>query len=200
MDDNNESLVEDIDDDLIKDMVSEDDGKKEDTASILDLAKEAVDLRLAIDTIEADAKIKKKRLTALLEQDIPLKMNEIGSIGLDLMVGNHTVNLGLQYKVRGSINYAPDLEEAVAYLVKAGFDGSILTKASVDFTEGELDDKKVAALKKMFSTKFDKDIHLDRNINAQTLMAFVRTKLDDTDFDPKVVGATVMREAKLTIK
>ena len=186
---------------LLKDALAEDEAKVIDTASISNLVEEATTTKNKIDELEAEVKLKKKRLAVLLETEIPLKLNEIGSIGSTFVVGNYTVGVDLEYKVRGTINQAPDMEKAVAYLLSNGFEGQLLTKASVDFKEGELDEEKVSTLMDIFSTEFDKDVHLDRTINAQTLMAFVRTKISDgSGFDPSIVGATVMRQAKLSIK
>lgn len=188
-------------DEMFAEALIEDEKKSVDRRPVQDMVEEATALKLEIDNLETLVKAHKKKLTGLLVTDIPVAMNEIGTTGLNFTVGNRTVKLDLEYKVRGTINAAPDIEKAVVYLAQHGFSGSMLTKASVDFTEGELDDDKIADIRAFFEADLDKDVQFDRTIHASTLAAFVRSQIEDNPgFDPTVVGATVMREAKLTIK
>lgn len=188
-------------DDMAQEALAESQDKGVAPRTLRDKVAEAVAGKLAIEEHEAAIKALKKDLNQLLTSEIPIAMNEIGTTVLSFTIGNHQVDLNLEYKCRGTINSAPDIEAAVAYLVEHGFEGAIKTKASVDFTEGEIDDETLSDLATEMGERFDKDLNLERKIHPQTLMSFVRTMIEENpNFDPGKVGATVMREATLKIK
>ena len=186
---------------LMQDALAENEEEKIAPLTLAENVHAAVALKDQIEEHEAAVKAMKKDLDALLTREIPNGMNEVGTTTLSFELGNRLVNVGLEYKCRGTLNNAPDVEEAIAYLVDAGFEGALITKASIDFREGELDPDATARMTDLIAQEFDKDVHLDRKINPQTLMSFVRTKIaEDPSFDPAKVGATVMRQAKINIK
>ena len=172
-----------------------------DPSQIRRYVERAVEKQQAIEEHEAEVKRLKKEQAELLTRDIPTMLDVLGTGAMSFTVGNHEVSITLEHKVRGTLNSAPDTEAAIAYLAQHGFEGAMQTKVSLDFKEGELDEEAVATLQDLAEREFGKDVHLDRKINPQTLMAFVREQIKvDPNFNPKIVGATVMREAKLSIK
>lgn len=138
----------------------------------------------------------KKRLAQIMEQNLPAFMSEIGLTEIGTSDGSR-VKLGP--RVYATLNKAPDIEAAVAYLEEHGLKGGVLTEATVRFTQEEEEDFR-AFLERARSIT-DKDVLINRGLNASTLRSWVTNHyLENPDFDPAIVGATVSTVAKFTIR
>lgn len=138
----------------------------------------------------------RKRLAQIMEQNLPAFMSEIGLTEIGTSDGSR-VKLGP--RVYATLNKAPDIEAAVAYLEEHGLKGGVLTEATVRFTQEEEEDFR-AFLERARSIT-DKDVLINRGLNASTLRSWVTNHyLENPDFDPAIVGATVSTVAKFTIR
>ncbi len=153
-------------------------------------------LALEEEIADGEEKVKalKKDLEGIMGSMLPQLMQQAGVVEFGTADGSR-IKLGP--KAYGSLRQAPNEEEAVAYLEANGFEGGVLTKLVMDFTESEREAAAEAA--KNLSEATHKQATLGRQINAQTLMAFCREKVaEDPTFDAAKVGVTVFTAAKFT--
>lgn len=149
-----------------------------------------------IETLDETLKEKKARREQLLRHEVPGLMSEIGIAQATIDVGNALVDVRVDVKVFGTLRSAPDQDDAVAYLEENGFEGGVLTRASIDFKEEEMTDEVRRSLEGVVAQGYEKDVHFARELNPSTLRAFVRQAIaENPSFDPSRVGATVVRQA-----
>ena len=151
-----------------------------------------------IDHFEEERKVLSKRLDRLMRYAIPERLKVLGvdEYGFEHEGGKARIVLDLA--VFASLNKAPDLDEAVAYLEANGLSGVVKTVVSVPFLEDQREEAE--ALAQMLEAA---GIHpeIAKSIHASTLRAFIANKLkDDPSFDYEKVGATVFPQAKFTKK
>lgn len=160
----------------------------------LDLMAQAIRLQDEIEDMQRSLKDKSKELRDIMEHTLPARAQELGMPELSFTKPDKTtVRFVQEVRIVGSLNSAPDQEEAVKYLEAEGFQGAIQTYVMSAFTEQERDIAK--ALQERTGQILsehqlpDRDVILKREINAQTLMAFGRARsADNPDFDFEKVG------------
>lgn len=168
---------------------------------VAELCRQKVNLDIRIADMEEEVASLKKLREVLVRTRIPNGLRAMGTTKTTVMSGNVEYEVQTTYKAFGSLAYAPDIEEAVAYLVEKGMGEGLISKAEVDFTQDELADPDLVARLNEGLAALGKDVNWTRNINPQTLMALVRRKVEkDPSFDAKKVGITLVREAKVTMK
>lgn len=171
------------------------DGEPEqDRAEVEDAVQRGLDCEAEIERLEEALAAEKKKLTDILERELPEYMSKIRSKGLDLENGARVV---VTTQGRGSLNRAPDIEEAVGYLEKNGLKGGVTTDITVKFSADEAE--KARACISGLSAPQDRAVEVKRGINAQTLKAWVLRRIQtDPEFDAEKVGIHVYRAAKFT--
>jgi hypothetical protein len=152
---------------------------------------------LEAEELELKYKEAEKRATQLREQDIPSLMQ---SIGMKKIVTAAGLEIELREEVRASF-FAKDKlkrEPAFAWLRDHNHDGLIKNTVTASFGK---DQAKLADRFAAFVKTFDAPIDLvqQRDINHQTMLAFLREQLREGHEVPlPLFGAMVQTFAKLT--
>jgi len=173
---------------------------QEDHSALQKLGTAAWALDAEIALLESDIAAKKKALRKLLERDLVESMGAaaLAEFGFTTPSGSKA-RMCTETKVRGSLRYAPDQEEAVAFLESTGFKGGVKTNVSIDLTEEERSD-----LERMcdnINRATGKHTNVTRQVNPQTLMAYGREKLKyDPTWDYEKVGLTAITSVKFTTR
>lgn len=163
------------------------------------LVRTALALQDEIEELELTLKTAKAELEDVKRRRIPAVLDEIGVPELTVDTGNRQVRVTIGHKAFGSLTYATDQDLAVGLLEAAGFDGGVLTTASVDLRSDEV--HMLDEIAKLFEERYGKSVNLKRDVHHSTLRAFVLRVLEEhPEFDAKKVGVTVVREAKLTAR
>jgi hypothetical protein len=191
-----------VDDETRKDMLEEAEADQPKDESLVEKVEKAVDLKSRIEETEAELKKMKKDLERVQRDELPNLLSEIGVVDLTVQVGNRHVTIEMDHKFFGSISKAPSIDEALSYLDEHGFDGEVKTNASVDLRRSEAEDEEtVTRIREALEREAGKDVHLERKVHPQTLMAFAREKVaDDPSFDAGKIGIDIVRQAKISIK
>lgn len=164
-----------------------------------DLAALALSIEETIASIEDTLADEKKRLERIMRYAIPDKLAQVGvdEFGFEMPDGRRP-RIKLEIKVLGSLNAAPDMEEAVEYLEAAGMKGTIKSVIEIDYTEDEREEAK-----EMLERIAAEGRHptMIRKLAPATLMSFVRNKLaEDPKFDFAKVGTLAFPRAKFTTR
>lgn len=171
-----------------------------DTSTIEEVALDAWNITQRIEEFEAEVEAEKKNLRKITEKKLPALMNEQGipEFGFETPDGKWT-RMKIETRVVGSLNQAPDIEEAVAYLESSGLEGGVKTSVSVDFTESEKEEAK--NFSKGLSSITNRAPNIARTLNAATLRSFVTNKLkEDPTWDYEKVGMFASPIIKITSK
>lgn len=188
----NESLPAFIAEDAEASAPAED--RTRDTTRVEQAIKAALELESEIEDHEQAIKGLKKKLQNIMWDTLPEFMTEVGLKEFGTADGSR-VKLGPN--ALGSLNKAPDMEEAVRYLEENGLKGGVLTELTIRFTEDERDQIPIAA--NSMHDLSGKDVLVKRSIPAPTLRSFVHKKVEeDPHFDASIVGMTVTTAAKFT--
>jgi hypothetical protein len=164
-----------------------------------DLAALALGIEDNIASMETALSEEKKRLERIMRYAIPDRLASVGvdEFGFEMPDGRHP-RIKLEMKVLGSLNAAPDMEEAVEYLESAGMKGTIKSVIEIDYTEDEREEAKEMLERIVAEGRHPTMI---RKLSPQTLMAFVRNKLaEDPKFDFAKVGTLAFPRAKFTTR
>lgn len=165
--------------------------------NLQELGRDALALENEIAALEGAAREKKKKLERIMRYSIPKELAQIGIDEFGVEVDGGTARIKMDTKVVGSLRNAPDEEEAVLYLEAEGLAGVVRSEVTMDFPEDERD--KASHLAALIKGATNREPFVKRDINAQTLMAFVRAKLkEDPTFDYAKVGITAFPQAKFT--
>ena len=168
-----------------------------DTSRLTNLGLEALDIEAKIAYHEDVVKGAKKRLEEIMRHDVPKALAVAGVQGFIFDVPNGgKASIIKEMKVKGTLNNAPDQEEALKYLTESGLPGGPKTTLSIDFAEGE---EELADILTLDVAAHGKEAVVVRTINAQSLMAFARLKLEeDPSWDYEKVGLSAWPQAKFT--
>ena len=184
--------------DLMEQMAADAAEQTKDAATLEAMGLAAWELEQRIAGLEDQVKAEKKALREMLERTIPEAMHVHGvkEFGFDTPDGMFA-RLSNSIRVVGSLRYAPDIEEAVAYLEASGLVGAVKTVISVDFTEAEKEDAEAFADRLLQMS--NRHMNIDRDLNPSTLRSFVTGKLkEDPTWDYEKVGMTAQPIAKIT--
>lgn len=164
-----------------------------------DLAILALTIEDNITSMEDALSEEKKKLERVMRYAIPDRLAQVGvdEFGFEMPDGRRP-RIKMEVKVVGSLNAAPDMEEAVEYLEASGMKGTIKSVIEIDYTEDERD-----LAKEMLERIEREGRHptMIRKLAPPTLMAFVRNKLaEDPNFDFAKVGTLAFPRAKFTTR
>lgn len=143
-------------------------------ALISSLAQAQYDAALKVAQLEDDLKEAKRELAKVSEVDLPEALKEVG-------VKEFTTTTGLKVSLKEDVNVGiteAKREEAYAWLRDNGFDGLIKSDLSLHFDRDHLKDaeKLVTQLGKK-----GYDVEFKQNVHYQTLKAFVKERMADTE-------------------
>lgn len=164
----------------VMDMMGEHAGNVEVKASneglalISSLAQAQFDAALKVASLEDDLKEAKRELAKISEVDLPEAMKENG-------VKDFTTTTGLKITLKEDVNVGiteAKREEAYNWLTENGYDGLIKSDLALHFDRDHLKDaeKLVAQLGKK-----GYDVEFKQNVHYQTLKAFVKERMADTE-------------------
>lgn len=180
-------------DQLAKDISEDREAAAVEIRRVDDLIEEALNLEDEIAKREEALKSVKKKLATIMDVDLPNALRAAGTTA----GGAHGARVELGIRVNGSLSKAPDVEAAVAYLEENGLEGGVRTKVTFDFPADKIEDARDLSKGILEERKLSSEI--EYSINAQTLMAFVRRKLEaDPTFDAARVGITTFVHSKFT--
>lgn len=148
-------------------------------ALISSLAQAQYDAAVKVAELEDQLKDAKKELAKVSEVDLPEAMKECG-------VKDFTTTTGLKITLKDDLNVGiteAKREEAYSWLRDNGFDGLIKSDLALHFDRDHLKDaeKLVAQLGKK-----GYDVEFKQNIHYQTLKAFVKERMADTEADVQI--------------
>lgn len=175
---------------------------------LTDAAQQLLRAESETESAEAALKAAKERERVLREETLPNMMQELGVEKIVLTDGNE---LTCKQEVYASIS-ADRKEPAFNWLETNGYGGLIKTTVSLDFARNELE--KAQELIDELAELGYTNVLLDRNINPQTLKAFLRERLAEpkTEFTEEekadgmsplsleLFGARAVMTAKLKLK
>lgn len=169
-----------------------------DPSTLNELGQQAWALEQKIAESEATTKGLKKILEGLMMHDIPTALSAAGvdEFGFENSEGN-MCRIAKEIKVRGSLNGAPDLDDAIAYLEDQGLSGVVRAKLEIDFSMDE--EGQAVTLANQIEQSLGRPALLQKSIHPSTLTSFVRDKLkEDSTFDFAKVGCTAYPQARFT--
>lgn len=125
----------------------------------------------ATEAAEADLKTAKEKERVMREETLPAMMRELGVEKMTLEDGNE---ITVKQEVYASV---PEHRKDAAYgwLEDNGYGGLIKTAITLEFGKDEFE--KAQALVDELATLGYTDVLVDRNVNPQTLKAFLRERL-----------------------
>lgn len=172
--------------------------EEEKPQTLVDLVARAHSLTLQIDDLQGTLKAASKELEELMRLRIPTEMDKVGLPEAGMTVGNRRVRIALDFAAYGSLTKAPDIDAAVEYLEANGFEGGVLTTVSAQFRrEAKADAEALAERIKQGGN----EAVIEEDVNSSTLRAFVRQRIqEDPDFNAALVGVTIVRQAKFTVR
>lgn len=143
-------------------------------ALISSLAQAQYDAALEVARLEDELSSAKEQLRIVAEVDLPEAMKECG-------VKDFTTTAGLTVKLKEDVNVgiaAPRREEAYQWLIDHEFGGLIKSQLGMSFDRDHLSDavKLAEKLKKQ-----GYEIDMSQSVHYQTLKAFVKERMADTD-------------------
>ena len=140
-------------------------------AEISGMAQNALTIERQIAAGEIATKALKERLRLLLEESIPMAMQEIELTEYKLATGE---KITIGQKVYAAIPVARR-EEAFAWLVEKGFGGLLKMSVSCDF--GKSEDERAAECKEILEEEGFKPVFVTE-VHTQTLQAFLKEQLE----------------------
>ena len=136
------------------------------------LSEMLVEAKQATEDAEKEFKRAKANERRLIEEAIPLMMQELG---VDKIVLTNGYEVSTKLEVYASITEA-NKQRAFKWLEENNFGGIIKTEVSVKFDKGEIE-----KAKRLLSDLLNKDLNaeLSESVHAQTLKAFLKEQLSE---------------------
>ena len=152
----------------------------------------AAELGVEVEAADANLKAKKAALRAVLEEDIPQFMTELGVTEIRLESGE---KIKIADDVQASITEATEVE-AYRWLEEKGFGGLIKTNVSIQFGRDQLEAAKALA-DRLEAEGLDPEFK--RSVHWQTLRAFLKEQLAAAAEIPlDLFNARPVKVAKIT--
>ena len=168
-----------------------------DMTQLEELGNQALVLEDQIAASEAQTELLKKDLESLMRYKIPQALSVAGipEYGFDGPRGR--CRIVKEIKVVGSLSNVENPDDAIAYLEESGMSGTIKSQLTVDFRPDEKEKADEASVDLARLT--GKNPILTRTVHPQTLMAFVRQKINEEEaFDYERVGCVAFPQARFS--